>query len=121
MGFIDEHQHKHFLEICPTAERYIVDSGITLIKIWLEVGQEEQERRFNARINDSLRQWKLSPMDLESYRRWYAYSRARLDAQSNGYQARALAHRANRRQAAGKAELHFTHPCSNPIQENCEG
>jgi polyphosphate kinase len=54
-----------------------VDSGITLIKIWLEVGQEEQERRFNARINDPLRQWKLSPMDLESYRRWYAYSRAR--------------------------------------------
>ena len=77
MGFIDEHQHKHFLEICPTAERYIVDSGITLIEIWLEVGQEEQERRFNARINDPLRQWKLSPMDLESYRRWYAYSRAR--------------------------------------------
>ncbi len=48
MGFIDEHQHKHFLEVCPTAERYMVDSGITLIKIWLEVGQEEQERRFDA-------------------------------------------------------------------------
>jgi polyphosphate kinase 2 len=77
MGFIDEHQHRHFLEVCPTAERYIVDAGITLIKIWLEVGQEEQERRFNARINDPLRQWKLSPMDVESYRRWYAYSRAR--------------------------------------------
>ena len=77
MGFIDERQHKHFLEVCPTAERYIVDAGITLIKIWLEVGQEEQERRFNARINDPLRQWKLSPMDVESYRRWYAYSRAR--------------------------------------------
>jgi len=77
MGLIDERQHKHFLEICPQAERYIVDAGITLIKIWLEVGQEEQERRFNARINDPLRQWKLSPMDVESYRRWYAYSRAR--------------------------------------------
>ena len=77
MGFIDESQHRHFLEVCPTAERYIVDAGITLIKIWLEVGQEEQERRFNARINDPLRQWKLSPMDVESYRRWYAYSRAR--------------------------------------------
>jgi len=77
MGFIGERQHKHFLEVCPTAERYIVDAGITLIKIWLEVGQEEQERRFNARINDPLRQWKLSPMDVESYRRWYAYSRAR--------------------------------------------
>jgi len=77
MGFIDERQHKHFLEVCPTAERYIVDAGIKLIKIWLEVGQEEQERRFSARINDPLRQWKLSPMDVESYRRWYAYSRAR--------------------------------------------
>jgi polyphosphate kinase 2 len=77
MGFIDERQHRHFLEVCPTAERYIVDAGITLIKIWLEVGQEEQERRFDARINDPLRQWKLSPMDVESYRRWYAYSRAR--------------------------------------------
>ena len=75
MGFIDEHQHKHFLEVCPTAERYMVNSGITLIKIWLEVGQEEQERRFDARINDPLRQWKLSPMDLESYRRWYACKR----------------------------------------------
>src|SRR5215467_11644828 len=77
MGFIDERQHRHFLEVCPTAERYIVDAGITLIKIWLEVGQEEQERRFDARINDPLRQWKLSPMDVESFRRWYDYSRAR--------------------------------------------
>jgi polyphosphate kinase len=48
-----------------------------LIKIWLEVGEDEQERRFNARIDDPLRQWKLSPMDVESYRRWYAYSKAR--------------------------------------------
>ena len=58
-------------------EKYIVDAGILLIKIWLEVGMEEQERRFKARIEDPLRQWKLSPMDLESYRRWYDYSRAR--------------------------------------------
>jgi polyphosphate kinase 2 (PPK2 family) len=58
-------------------EEYIVDAGIILIKIWLEVGMEEQERRFNARIDDPLRQWKLSPMDTESYRRWYDYSRAR--------------------------------------------
>ena len=55
----------------------IVDAGIQLLKIWLEVGQEEQERRFRARIDDPLRQWKLSPMDIESYRRWYDYSRAR--------------------------------------------
>jgi polyphosphate kinase len=77
MGFADKAQHQRFLELCPQIEKYIVDGGIRLIKIWLEVGQEEQERRFDARINDPLRQWKLSPMDLESYRRWYDYSRAR--------------------------------------------
>ena len=54
-----------------------MDGGIILIKIWLEVGKEEQEKRFLARIHDPLRQWKLSPMDLESYRRWYDYSKAR--------------------------------------------
>jgi polyphosphate kinase 2 (PPK2 family) len=55
----------------------MVDTGIILIKYWMEVGKKEQERRFDARINDPLRQWKLSPMDLESFRRWYEYSRAR--------------------------------------------
>jgi polyphosphate kinase len=64
-------------ELCPPIEKYVIDAGILLIKIWLEVGKEEQERRFTARIKDPLRQWKLSPMDLESYRRWYDYSRAR--------------------------------------------
>jgi polyphosphate kinase 2 len=77
MEFCTEEQHRHFLELCPEVEKYIVDAGIILIKIWLEVGKDEQEQRFSARINDPLRQWKLSPMDLESYRRWYDYSRAR--------------------------------------------
>jgi polyphosphate kinase 2 len=77
MGFCTEEQNRRFLELCPEVEKYIVDGGITLIKIWLEVGPEEQERRFLARIDDPLRQWKLSPMDLESYGRWYDYSRAR--------------------------------------------
>jgi polyphosphate kinase 2 len=77
MGFCSEEDHRRFLELCPEIEKYIVDGGTMLIKIWLEVGKDEQERRFSARINDPLRQWKLSPMDLESYRRWYAYSRAR--------------------------------------------
>jgi polyphosphate kinase len=77
MGFVNEHDHRRFLELCPQIEKYVVDGGILLIKIWLEVGQAEQERRFHARIDDPLRQWKLSPMDLESYRRWYDYSRAR--------------------------------------------
>ena len=77
MGFCSEHDHQKFLDMCPQIERYIVDGGVQLLKIWLEVGQAEQERRFNARIDDPLRQWKLIPMDLESYRRWYDYSRAR--------------------------------------------
>ena len=77
MGFCTEEQHRRFLELCPEIEKYIVDGGIQLIKIWLEVGKDEQERRFAARIDDPLRQWKLSPMDIESYRRWYDYSRAR--------------------------------------------
>jgi polyphosphate kinase len=77
IGFCSDEQHRHFLELCPEVEKYIVDGGIILIKIWLEVGQEEQERRFSARITDPVRQWKLSPMDLESFRRWYDYSRAR--------------------------------------------
>src|SRR6185369_6048138 len=77
MGFCSEEEHERFLELCPEVEKYIVDDGITLIKIWLEVGQDEQQRRFSARIDDPLRQWKLSPMDLESYGRWYDYSRAR--------------------------------------------
>jgi polyphosphate kinase len=77
MGFCSEEEHQRFLELCPEIERYIVDADIKLVKIWLEVGQEEQEKRFAARLEDPLRQWKLSPMDIESYRRWYEYSKAR--------------------------------------------
>jgi polyphosphate kinase 2 len=77
MGFCTPAQHKRFLALCPEIEKHIIDAGIILIKFWLEVGMEEQELRFRARIDDPLRQWKLSPMDLESYRRWYDYSRAR--------------------------------------------
>jgi polyphosphate kinase len=77
MGFCSKEQHKRFLELCPLMEKYIIDAGIILIKYWLEVGKQEQERRFEARIKDPLRQWKLSPMDLESFRRWYDYSHAR--------------------------------------------
>jgi polyphosphate kinase 2 len=77
MGFCSEDDHREFLKLVPQVEKYVVDAGIRLLKIWLEVGQDEQERRFRARIDDPLRHWKLSPMDLESYRRWYDYSRAR--------------------------------------------
>jgi polyphosphate kinase 2 len=77
MGFCTPAEHKRFLELCPLVEKFAVDAGIILIKLWLEVGMKEQEKRFNARIEDPLRQWKLSPMDTESFSRWYDYSRAR--------------------------------------------
>jgi polyphosphate kinase 2 len=77
MGFCTPEQHQRFLDICPVFEKFVIEGGLRLIKIWLEVGQEEQDRRFKARIDDPVRQWKLSPMDIESYSRWYDYSRAR--------------------------------------------
>lgn len=77
MGFCSKEQHTRFLEVCPEVEKYIVDSGIQLIKIWLDSSDKEQKRRFEARIEDPLRQWKLSPMDLPSRSKWYEYSRAR--------------------------------------------
>ena len=77
MGFCTKQQRDHFLEVCPQVEKYAVDAGILLIKYWLEVGNAEQKRRFEARINDPLRQWKLSPVDLPSRSRWYDYSQAR--------------------------------------------
>ncbi len=77
LGFCTKQEHRRFLEVCPGIEKQIVDSGIRLIKYWLEVGPEEQKKRFQARIDDPLRQWKLSPTDMESRRLWYDYSRAR--------------------------------------------
>ena len=77
MGFCTKEQRDRFLELCPVIEKFIVDSGIILIKYWLEVSNKEQERRFQARIKDPLRQWKLSPMDLPSREKWYDYSHAR--------------------------------------------
>lgn len=77
MGFCTEDQYESFLKLCPLVEEAIVSNGIQLIKLWLDVGQKEQERRMRARIEDPLRQWKLSPMDTQSWPRWYEYSRAR--------------------------------------------
>jgi len=77
MGFTPEDEVKRFLKIIPLFEKLMVDSGIILIKYWLEVNPEEQTRRLAARIDDGRKIWKLSPMDLESYSRWYDYSRAR--------------------------------------------
>ena len=77
MGFCTNEQAKRFLKLCPVTEKYIVDSGIILLKFWLEVSDKEQKRRFEARVHDPIRQWKLSTMDLPSRSRWYDYSRAR--------------------------------------------
>jgi polyphosphate kinase 2 len=77
MGFCSDDQYERFLELCPEVEHYIVSGGIHLIKFWLEVGDEQQRERFEARIDDPRRQWKLSPMDLPSRERWFDYSRAR--------------------------------------------
>jgi len=77
MGFVSDSQYERFLQLCPQMERYIIDGGIILIKFWLEVSNKEQERRFRARIDDPLRQWKLSNMDLPSRAKWFEYSRAR--------------------------------------------
>jgi polyphosphate kinase 2 len=77
MGFCDEAQLRRFLNVVPLVEKFMVDSGIILIKYWLEVSEEEQTRRLTARLDDPRKIWKLSPMDLKSYSRWYDYSRAR--------------------------------------------
>jgi polyphosphate kinase 2 (PPK2 family) len=77
MGFCTKEQHKRFLEVCPEFEKQITDNGIRLIKYWLEVSNKEQKERFEARVEDPMRQWKLSAMDLPSRERWYDYSRAR--------------------------------------------
>ena len=77
MGFCPEEEAKRFLGVVPLFEKLMVESGIRLLKYWLEVSPEEQTRRLEARIDDGRKIWKLSPMDLESYSRWYDYSRAR--------------------------------------------
>jgi polyphosphate kinase 2 len=79
MGFCTERQVERFLKLCPVWERGVVEGGIILVKYWFEVSQDEQTRRFKSRINDGRKIWKLSPMDLESHRRWYDFSRARDD------------------------------------------
>jgi polyphosphate kinase 2 len=77
MGFCTDEEYERFLKTVSGFERALVESGLILIKYWFEVSQEEQERRFRARIEDPTKHWKLSPMDLESMRRWYDYSRAK--------------------------------------------
>ena len=79
MGFCSDEQAKRFLQLTPGVEQAMVDSGILLLKYWLEVGQAEQTKRLQSRIDDPRKIWKLSDMDLKSYNRWYDYARARDD------------------------------------------
>jgi len=74
MGFCTQEEHREFLRDCPIFEGFLVSQGIILLKYWLEVSEKEQHKRFLARIEDPTKRWKLSPMDLESHRRWYDYS-----------------------------------------------
>jgi polyphosphate kinase len=77
MGFCSKEEYKKFLQGCPIFENFVINNGIILLKYWLDVSEKEQHKRFLARIKDPSKRWKLSPMDLESHRRWYDYSRAR--------------------------------------------
>jgi hypothetical protein len=121
MDFCTKEQYQAFAENCPKFESHITAAGILLIKFWLEVGQEEQQRRFEARIEDPLRQWKLSPMDLESYARWYAYSRARdmmLDATDTDDAPWHIVRSDDKRRAA---ELHLAPAQPDPLRGSAPG
>ena len=102
MGFCTKEQYERALELVSVYEKYVVDSGIMLIKFWLEVSNKEQERRFEARVEDPLRQWKLSPMDLPSREKWYEYSRARdrmLEASDSKHAPWYIVHSDNKKSA----------------------
>ncbi len=122
MGFCSDEQYEKFLHDCPIMERYIADAGIRLIKYWLEVGNDEQKRRFEARIEDPLRQWKLSPIDLPARARWYDYSRARdamLDATDTDHAAWNIVNSNEKRRARLNVISHLLaqfdyHPIKRP-------
>ena len=102
MGFCTEEQAKQFLKVLPAVEKAIVESGVKLIKYWLEVSEQEQTRRLEDRIHDGRKIWKLSPMDLKSYSRWYDYSRARdemFQATDTAWAPWHVAHSDNKRRA----------------------
>ncbi len=122
MGFCTPEQHQRFLELCPVVEKFIIDGGIRLLKIWLEVGQKEQERRFMARIDDPIRQWKLSPMDVESFKRWYDFSRARdmmLERTDTDDSPWYIVRNDDKRRASPQCDR--PHPVADPVQAHRQG
>ena len=117
MGFCSKSQHQRFLKVCPEFEMHVVDDGILLVKFWLEVSDAEQKRRFEARINDPLRQWKLSPTDLCSRSRWFEYSRARdtmLEATDTEYAPWYIVPSDDKRRAP---QLHLSPARPDPLRE----
>ena len=119
MGFCSKDAYTKFLKNTPNFEASIVSDGIILLKYWLEVSEKEQHERFLARIKDTSKRWKLSPMDLESHRRWYDYSRAR-DAMlaATDTATDTVVHRAFGRQEAGEAELYRRHSEPHSVRGN---
>ena len=119
MGFCTKAEQRRFLELCPLFEKFVVEFGIRLIKYWLEVGDEEQKRRFEARIEDPVRQWKLSPMDLPSREKWYrVLAGPRHDARCHRHRMGPVVHRPLRRQAPRPPQLHRASTERHPLQEN---
>ena len=127
MGFCTDDQYQDFLRDCPVFEKYFTDRGIILIKYWFDVGQEEQSHRFQGRIDDPRKVWKLIPMDVESYKRWYKYSKARdrmLEATDTEHAP--VAHRALGQQEACAPQLHFPFAEPDPLsrttaRKGCSG
>ena len=118
MGFCTDEQYEHFLKLAPAVERELVNNGIILLKYFLDVSQDEQRRRFEARISDPVKHWKLSPMDVESVRRWWDYTQAYQAMIEATDTARcALVHRARRRQAPGTAEPDPPHAGPDPLPQ----
>jgi polyphosphate kinase 2 len=110
MKFCTKDEYERFLQDTPMFERWMVDSGIQLIKYWFDISMEEQERRFQARMEDPRKIWKLSPMDVESFKRWYEYSRARDDmlaATSSGWAPWFIVHADNKKRARLNCISHF--------------
>ena len=125
MGFATNAQVEKFLAMAPAVEKAVVDSGIILLKYWLEVSMEEQTRRLEARIHDGRKTWKLSPMDLKSYSRWYDYSRARdemFKATDSSWAPWFVAHSDDKKRARLNIIRHLLHhiPYEGPKQEKVE-
>ncbi len=116
MGFCSEDTAKSYLQVVPLFERLMIESGIILLKYWLEVSPDEQTRRLESRIDDGRKIWKLSPMDLKSCGRWYDYSRARRHVRRDRHRVRALVRRTVGRQEVGAAEHLQPHPEQGAVQ-----